>query len=172
MVARLSKPASEELTMKIMADVQLRGSWSGDEIVAHLHASLIPLRLAVLDGTGTPWVLSLWFVYAEEAIWCATNVRSRLAGYLQQQSRCGFEIAGDMPPYKGIRGKGDIAMVPERGGEMLTRLLDRYRIDRESTLARSLLAKVDQEVAVRITPNRITSWDFTARMMDALTAST
>ncbi|MBM3594314.1 MAG: pyridoxamine 5'-phosphate oxidase family protein [Alphaproteobacteria bacterium] len=157
--------------MTTMADVQLRGSWSSDEIVAYLHASLIPLRLAVLDSTGTPLVLSLWFVYAEEAIWCATNVRSRLAGYLQYQSRCGFEIAGDLPPYKGIRGKGDIAIVPERGGEMLRRLLDRYRIDRDSTLARSLLAKIDQEVAVRITPSRITSWDFTARMKDALTAS-
>jgi hypothetical protein len=172
MVTRLPKPANEVLTMSAMANLQLRGSWSGDEIVAHLHESLIPLRLAVLDSTGTPWVLSLWFVYAEEAIWCATNVRSRLAGYLQHQSRCGFEIAGDMPPYKGIRGKGDIAIVPERGGEMLTRLLDRYRIDRDSALARSLLAKAHQEVAVRIMPNRITSWDFTARMKDALTAST
>lgn len=157
--------------MSGMDSVQLSGCWSAGAVADHLETSLIPLRLAVHDSTGTPWVMSLWFLYEDGAIWCATNTGARLAAYLQHQSRCGFEVAGDAPPYKGIRGKGRIALVPERGGEILVRLLQRYGIDGESRLARSLLAKIDQEVAIRIVPTRISSWDFTARMKDALSAA-
>ncbi len=153
--------------MPDISNVQLRGCWSSDEIVRHLETSLIPLRLAVHDSTGAPWVMSLWFVYEEGSLWCATNARSKLASYLQCQSLCGFEVAADTPPYKGIRGKGTITLVPERGGEILKCLLDRYQIGHGSSLARSLLAKIDQELAIQITPNRISSWDFTARMKDA-----
>lgn len=154
-----------------MTDAKLRGCWSAGEVVAHLDASLIPLRLAVHDSTGAPWVMSLWFLHEAGAIWCATNASSKLASYLERQSVCGFEVAGDQPPYRGVRGKGSIALVPERGGEILGRLLDRYGIDRASKLARSLLAKADQEVAIRITPERISSWDFTARMKGATETS-
>ncbi len=112
--------------------------------------------------------MSLWFLYEDGAFWCATNGKARLVDYLQSQPRCGFEVAGDTPPYRGVRGKGTAAIVPEAGGDILVRLLRRYAIDPDSTLARSLLAKIDQEVAVRISPTRITSWDFTRRMDGAL----
>ena len=148
---------------------KLRGCWSNDAIGAYLDASLIPLRLAVHDSTGSPWVMSLWFLYEDGAFWCATNAHAKLVSYLNNHAQCGFEVAGDTPPYRGIRGKGSARLVPERGGDILVRLLQRYAIDPESTLARSLLAKIDQEVAIQITPTRISSWDFTERMKDALT---
>ena len=148
--------------------VKLRGCWSGAEIAAFLEGQLIPVRLAVQDGAGSPWVMSLWFLYEDSRLWCATNRHAKLVSYLQARTRCGFEIAGDLPPYRGIRGKGEAELVPERGGDILVRLLRRYRIDPASTLARSLLAKVDQEVAISISPSRISSWDFTARMADAM----
>ena len=157
--------------MSGLTNVNLQGCWSHDEIAGYLGASVIPLRLAVHDSTGSPWIMSLWFLYEDGAIWCATNAGAKLVSYLAQQSQCGFEVAGDVPPYKGVRGKGAIVLVPERGGEILVRLLQRYNIDQESSLARSLLAKIDREVAVRITPTRISSWDFTSRMRDALPAA-
>ena len=144
---------------------KLRGCWSGAEIASHLDRSLIPLRLAVHDSCGSPWVVSLWFLYENGALWCATNAKSKLISYLRADSQCGFEVAGELPPYKGIRGKGQATLVSERGGEILLRLLGRYGIDQETTLAKSLLAKVEQEVAVCITPCRISSWDFTSRMV-------
>lgn len=152
------------------AGMTLTGCWSGDQIANYLGESLIPLRLAVHDSTGSPWVMSLWYLYEDDALWCATPAGAKLVSYLQGQSRCGFEVAGDLPPYRGVRGKGRIALVPERGGEILLRLLQRYRIDLESALAKALLAKVDQEMAIRITPSRMNSWDFTARMKGAVPA--
>ena len=150
--------------------MKLQGCWSGNEVAAHLDDSIIPLRLAVHDSTGSPWIVSLWFLYEDGAIWCATNAGAKLVSYIKEQSQCGFEVAGDLPPYKGIRGKGSTTLVPERGGEILVRLLKRYGIESDSMLARSLLSKIDEEVAIRITPGRITSWDFTTRMTDALPA--
>lgn len=147
---------------------KLRGCWSKAEIAAFLESQLIPIRLAVHDTTGSPWVMSLWFLHDDGRFWCATNRRAKLVSYLQDDPRCGFEVAGDMPPYRGIRGKGVAQLVPERGGEMLVRLLQRYGIDPASALAKSLLAKSDQEVAVSIVPSRVSSWDFTDRMAGAV----
>ena len=152
-------------------NTKFQGCWSGVEVATYLDRSLIPLRLAVHDSSGSPWVLSLWFLYENGALWCATNAKSKLISYLQADTQCGFEVAGETPPYKGIRGKGQATLVPERGGEILLRLLGRYGIDLESALAKSLLAKVEQEVALCITPSHISSWDFTARMVGATTAT-
>lgn len=149
-------------------EAKLRGCWTGAEISSFAEGALIPMRLAVHDSSGSPWVLSLWFLHEEGHFWCATNRHAKLVSYLQAQPRCGFEIAGDQLPYRGIRGKGVASLVPERGGEILTLLLKRYAIDPKSTLAKSLLAKVDQEVAICITPSRISSWDFTSRMAGAV----
>jgi nitroimidazol reductase NimA-like FMN-containing flavoprotein (pyridoxamine 5'-phosphate oxidase superfamily) len=148
-------------------ETKFQGCWSGEEVASHLDRSLIPLRLAVHDSRGSPWVLSLWFLYENGALWCATNAKAKLISYLQADPQCGFEVAGETPPYKGIRGKGQATLVPERGGEILLRLLERYEIDLASPLAKSLLAKVEQEVAVCITPSRISSWDFSSRMVGA-----
>ena len=152
----------------LMGSATLRGCWSADEVAAYLDAVRIPVRLGVQDNAGSPWVASLWFLHADGALWCAMNRGAKLASYLQARPQCGFEIAADAPPYRGVRGKGTASLVPERGEDILRRLLQRYGIDPESGLARSLLAKVDQEVAVRIKPSRLTSWDFTARMRGAV----
>lgn len=150
--------------------VNLRGCWSGAEIVAFIESQLIPMRLAVHDSVGSPWVLSLWYLYENGQFWCATNRNAKLASYLEADLQCGFEIAGDAAPYRGMRGKGKATLIPERGPEVLTRLLDRYGISQTSALAKSLLAKADQEVAICLTPQRISSWDFTSRMAGALSA--
>lgn len=148
--------------------IKVQGCWGGAEIASFLEACTIPMRLAILDGVGSPWVVSLWFLHHDGALWCATNRNAKLVSYLQANPQCGFEIAGDALPYRGVRGKGQATLVPERGGEILNRLLQRYGIAPGSRLAKSLLAKVDQEVAICIRPSRISSWDFTDRMADAV----
>ena len=148
--------------------VRLQGCWSEGEVEGFLQEAIIPMRIGVLDSLGAPWVHSLWFLYENGALWCATNSSAKLVSYLQAHPQCGFEITADTPPYRGIRGKEQASLDAERGGAILMRLLDRYGIARQSGLAKSLLAKVDQELAIRIAPSRISSWDFTSRMAGAL----
>jgi hypothetical protein len=54
--------------------------------------------------------------------------------------------------------------VPARGAEILEALVDRYLGTRESRFARWLLARGKEEMAIRIVPSRISSWDFSRRM--------
>jgi hypothetical protein len=50
------------------------------------------------------------------------------------------------------------------GGRLLGELVDRYLGAADSRLARQLLAGAADEVAIRITPARLVSWDYTDRM--------
>ena len=146
----------------------MSGSWTDTQVTAFMVESQIPLRLAVQDATGCPLVISLWYLYEDGAVWCATNSKARVLSYLTNEPRCGFEIAGDTPPYRGVRGKGRASLHPELGGKVLEQLLERYDIASNSKLAGMLLSKIDQEVAIRIEPGRISSWDFSQRMKGAI----
>jgi nitroimidazol reductase NimA-like FMN-containing flavoprotein (pyridoxamine 5'-phosphate oxidase superfamily) len=144
--------------------MRIQGPFSAAAIEAHLREAVIPLRLGVVSESGHPLVLSLWFVWRDGALWCATAPDARVIRLLRRDPRCGFEVAREAPPYCGVRGQGVAELVPERGGEILEALIDRYLGTRDSSFARWLLGRRDDEVAIRIAPERITSWDFRARM--------
>jgi hypothetical protein len=109
-------------------------------------------------------VVSLWYVWEGGSVWCATRGTSRVARVLWDDPRCGFEVVADAPPYRGVRGQGVAALLPERGEAVLRQLLRRYLGSEETTLARRLLERPGGEVAIRIDPHRLSSFDFTERM--------
>jgi nitroimidazol reductase NimA-like FMN-containing flavoprotein (pyridoxamine 5'-phosphate oxidase superfamily) len=139
------------------------GPWDRSQIQAFLDDTVIPIRIASA-GRTSPLVQSLWFLYDEDALWCASQVDSVLTRRLHADPRCGFEIAGDLPPYRGVRGSGRAELLPERAATVLPRLISRYLGDEPSPLATWLLSRVDSEVAIRISDLRVTSYDFTSRM--------
>ena len=139
------------------------GPWDRSQIEDFLGQTVIPIRIASA-GRTSPLVQSLWFVYDEDAIWCASQMESVLTRRLRVEPRCGFEIAGDLPPYRGVRGSGRAELLPERAATVLPRLISRYLGDEPSPLATWLLSRVDSEVAIRISDLRVTSYDFTSRM--------
>lgn len=144
--------------------VKVTGPWTLEQIHAHLEATVVPLRVAHATRAGHPQVLSLWFVHRDGALWCATSQRARIVANLEREPRCGFEVAGDAPPYRGVRGSGVATIDRSRGAEILGALVDRYLGTRETPFAQWLLSRVASEVAIRVEPQSITSWDFRARM--------
>lgn len=146
--------------MKIPAS----SAWTLDGIERFVAAQQIPIRLACLTRRGEPLVCSLWYLYEDGHFWCATRNSAKVAGYLASHPLCGFEIAPEMPPYKGVRGQAQAALLPDRGADVLLRLIERYLGDPESDFARWLIARSDREVAIRLSPIWLTSWDFSARM--------
>lgn len=129
-----------------------------------LREARVPLRLGILDGDGGPRVLSLWYLWEGGALWCATSPKAWVVERLRADPRCGFEVAGDSPPYRGIRGRGRAALDPGRGEAILGALVDRYLGTRESRFARWLLARSAGEMAIRIVPEKLSRWDYSRRM--------
>lgn len=147
-----------------MSQPRLLGPWSRERIDRFLHTAVVPLRLGCLSRSGAPLVLSHWFAWRDGALWCATAGHSQVAGRLRADPRCAFEVATNDPPYQGVRGQGRATLVPERGEEILRALIHRYLGGEDSSFARWLLDRAAAEVAIRIDPRRLRSWDFTRRM--------
>lgn len=130
----------------------------------YLSKTRIPLRLSCRTISGWPFVLSLWYLYQDGLLYCATQADARVVSYLENEPRCGYEIAADLPPYCGIRGQAKARIDQKIGGEILEGLLLRYLGGTESRLARELLKNADNEVALVLDPVNCFSWDFSQRM--------
>jgi hypothetical protein len=134
----------------------------------YLESARIPLRLACMTESGWPMAVSLWFIHQNGQLLCATQKSARVVSYLQNDPRCAFEIAADLPPYCGVRGQA-IASIDEKiGAEILEGLLERYLGSTDNALGRNLLAKSNQEVAIILKPVSVYTWDFSSRMKDVL----
>lgn len=138
------------------------------EIETYLKSVRIPLRLACTTMSGWPMVVSLWFKHQNGRLLCATQKSARLVAYLQNDPRCAFEIAADLPPYCGVRGQAIASIDENMGAELLKQLLVRYLGGTDSVLGRNLIAKSDSEVAIILKPVKIYTWDFSSRMQDVI----
>lgn len=139
------------------------GPWSAATITDFLSTAVIPVRLASTGSAG-PLVQSLWFTWMDDAVWCCTQADSVLASRIARDPRVGFEIAGDDPPYRGVRGRGHAEFRPDAAAGLLPTLIERYLGSTEGDLATWLLSRLDAETAIRIGDLRVTSWDYTPRM--------
>ncbi len=139
-------------------------AWTGTEVQAFLERTVIPVRLGVNGREGSPLIVSLWYLYEDSCLWCATQAGARVARLLQADPRCGFEVAPETPPYHGIRGQGRAQLRTAGAVALLERLIERYLGDRRSRLARWLLERAATEIALRIEPTWITAWDYRERM--------
>lgn len=138
------------------------GPWEQQRVREHLAKSVIPLRLAT---AGTfPLVQSLWFTFDGASLWCATQADSVVARRVRRNANVGFEIASDLPPYRGVRGTGTASLDATRGSDVLAELIDRYLGAEPTPLGEWLLSRSSTEIAIRIDELVVTSWDYSARM--------
>ena len=146
---------------------------SEDIIVECLTNSKIPIRLACMSISDWPIVVSLWYTYLNEKVYCATQNTAKVVKYLRKNPKCGFEIAGDSFPYRGVRGYGKASIVENKGEEILRMLIQKYLTGKETTISslklyKLLLSKehLQNEVAIEIIPAAMFKWDYKKRMID------
>ena len=138
--------------------------WSEGDAVAFLEGARVPLRLAFAGADGAPRLVSLWYAWREGAFWSATPATAFAARQIAANGTCAFEASTNHPPYRGVRGTGTAVLVPDRGQEWLSVLVDRYLTERNAALRASLLRGASNEVAIRIVPSSMFAWDFSSRM--------
>jgi nitroimidazol reductase NimA-like FMN-containing flavoprotein (pyridoxamine 5'-phosphate oxidase superfamily) len=136
------------------------------EIDKFIPDSKIPIRIGFIKGNCTPAVVSLWYVCKDGKIYCATQKTAKIVSHLQKNPICGFEIAADKPPYKGIRGEGTVQILNETGAYVLDLLMEKYLKGKESTLSKLLRNNSKTEVAIEITPQKVFHYDYSKRMKD------
>jgi nitroimidazol reductase NimA-like FMN-containing flavoprotein (pyridoxamine 5'-phosphate oxidase superfamily) len=112
-------------------------------------------------------MLSLWYLWEDDALWCATGADADVVRYLRANDEVAFEVSTNDPPYRGVRGRGHASIDVDEEKTLLRRLLQRYLGGTDSTLARRLLAPERDEVRIRVDPARLHSWDYSDRMQDS-----
>lgn len=157
----------DDYPLGVCSMTELSGVWSKDEIVAFFDRTTVPLRLACNTPSGRLWMVSLWYVFEDDTLRCATGANADIVGLLRNDSTVAFEISTNDPPYSGVRGNGTASVEPDPEKDLLRELLRRYLGGTDSRLARRLLSDDRTEVTIRIEPDRLHSWDFTQRMADA-----
>lgn len=145
----------------------LSGPWSQQTLDDFLAASKLPIRLSCIASDGFPRVVSLWYAYDSPCLLCATHQSSSLVKLLEKNSRVGFEISPDSPPYYGVRGQALAALSPLGESDLLERLLNSYLGETSSPFAHWLLSRSAEELVITLTPRRLYSWDYRERMTQA-----
>lgn len=144
--------------------IACRGAWDMAHIENYLTTTVVPMRLACVGKDEFPRVISLWYRYENGYFYCVTHDTSPLRYLLENDARVGFEIATNEPPYRGVRGQGEVALSSLDDSPTLKLLLERYLGDDQSSLAQWLLSRSEQEMLVTLTPHRFFSWDYSHRM--------
>jgi hypothetical protein len=129
-----------------------------------LTKECVPIRLACITIANWPIAISLWYAYMEGKFFCATQKNAVILKYFSKNSKCGFEVAGDLPPYRGVRGWGHAKLNETRGSEILHILIKKYLKDEKSQLATFLLRRAENEVAIEIKLLSLFHYDYSNRM--------
>ena len=146
-----------------MDNLSKKSAWNQQELRDFLVSSKIPIRISVLDDEY-PLICSVWFECLDEKLVIVSHEDSKLAKTLLRQRKCGFEIATNDPPYKGVRGKADVVAEAEGSEDTLRRVIQRYLGGTNQKLASWLLSRVEHEVKFTLHPTWVTSWDYGERM--------
>lgn len=158
------------MSASVPFELRSGSAWNLAGLEAFLHDAVIPLRLGI-STADAPLIVPLWFRYDAGELWCVTHRDALVVRAVRRHPQCAIDISTNDVPYRGVRGAGTVSVVPERGAELIEALVLRYLGDAGSSLARWLLGRRDEEVALRIEPHWLTSWDFSGRMADVRRAT-
>ena len=151
----------------LLGKVAKTSVWDVSQIETFLDSAVLPARVSCITTKGYPYIMSLWFLYDAQCLYCSVQKRTLISKWLQNNPLCGFEIAGDNAPYKGVRGRGVASVTGAINNPVLPLLVDKYLGDRTSSLAFSLLSRKETELTLTIKPSWMTSWDYSKRMFES-----
>lgn len=131
-----------------------------------LNTLTVPIRIALLDGKGTPRVVSLWYLQRDGRLYCATHRTAWIVAQLKRNPRVGFDISTNSPPYRGARGTGTIRLEPMGDQPLLEQLATRYLGASNPELTHWLLSRQGEELLLELTPDQVSQWDYSHRMQE------
>src|SRR5229473_7955410 len=118
------------------------------------------MRLATIDPQGSPHIVPVWYDYSGGKFYVGTNMRTKKAKNIKQNSRVAFciDVGISSPGIFGIMGVGRARLTLEKKSVQLIakRILLRYFKSLRNKSAQQLLN--DTDCIIEITPKRIKTW--------------
>lgn len=132
---------------------------SDDERAAFLAQPVIG-RLGCLDDDGYPYVVPVWFAYADGGFYLVPRARSEWARYLERDGRVSLCIDASELPYRRVivRGRAEVIERPNVGGRWVafgTQMARAYRS--EEGLAYIERTREEPRWLFFVRPERMTS---------------
>ena len=127
-------------------------------------ASALTMTLASVDRRGYPHLVAMWFVVDPDGtVLMTTYAKSQKAMNLQRDPRCTLlvERGTRYDQLQGVMIRGRAALDPdvERTLDVLTRIHAKHGGEQPEGLRDILRAQARKRVSVRVTPERVSSWD-------------
>ena len=154
MIADVSQPTTSR---------ELRGeAVLSDPLVAELLAARVIAVLATIEPDGSVHAVPMWWSAGESEILLATGSRSRKVRNLERDPRATFVLHDSRPGVEvcgaSIRGRVEIV----RGAvaqPLIARVHSRYVSDRGLILGEVSEFLASDDVAIRLAPATVTTWD-------------
>ena len=124
------------------------------------------MTLASVDHRGYPHLVAMWFVVDPDgSVLMTTYAKSQKALNLRRDPRCTLLVERGLQydQLQGvmIRGRATLEDDVERTLDVLTRIHAKHGGTQTEGLRDAMRAQARKRVLVRITPERVSSWDHT-----------
>ena len=139
---------------------------SESEIVKFLSDSKLNLHLGTIDSNNYPNIHPVWYLYddSKDAIFVETSKVSKKCSNLKRNDKIYFCLDDGNPPYKGLRGKGDVKIIsdPYFTLPIAEKIMLKYLGSTDHPMAKVLLENVrnGNSVILEIRPKYYSTWDY------------
>jgi PPOX class probable F420-dependent enzyme len=134
-----------------------------DSEIRDLLAGTRSMTLATIGPTGQPHLVAMWFAVLDGEIYLETKAKSQKAANLRRDSRisCLIEDGATYDELRGveIEGHAQLSDDPDLLWRIGVNLFERYYGPYSDELKPFVEAMLAKRVAVKVTPDRIRSWD-------------
>ena len=139
---------------------------SESEIIKFLLDGKLNLHLGTIDPDRYPNIHPTWYIYddTKDVILVETAKQSKKTSNLKKNDKIYFCVDDGNPPYKGIRGKGNVRISsdPETNLPIAEKIMLKYLGSIDHPMAKILLENVrnGNSVILEIKPKYYSTWDY------------
>jgi uncharacterized pyridoxamine 5'-phosphate oxidase family protein len=136
------------------------------DIKDFLTTKVLNIHLGTVDENGHANIHPAWYYYedSKEKIYVETGRHSKKMENLARNNTIYFCIDDPNPPYKGVRGKGNVEVLRDVTFNILIaqKIHLRYLGNLEHPIAHELMdaIKKGQSVVLEISPKYYSTWDY------------
>ena len=128
--------------------------------------SKLNLQIATIDKQGDPNIQPVWFYYDKDEgkLLIITSKLAKKTQNLRNKPTIYFSVDDENPPYKGVKGKGNVTIVedPNRIVPQAEKISMKYlgTLDHPAAKEMAYRSKSGEGALIEISPKFFSTWDY------------